>query len=56
MMMMMSSSNARGNWKLKLALDGGRADDEEDDDSNVDAIEKPGLSSTIETDDEDDDE
>ena len=53
-MMMMSSNSVRGNWKQKLALDGRRSDNEENNDSNIDAIEKIDLSSTIKTDDEDD--
>ncbi len=56
MMMMISSGSARGNWKLKLALDSRRANNKGDDNSNVDAIEKAGLSSIIKTDDEDNDE
>lgn len=54
--MMISSSSVRANQKLKLALDDRRLDKKEDNNSNIDAIEKAGLSSTIETDNEDDDE
>ncbi len=55
-MMMISSSGVRGNWKLKLALDSRQPDNKEDNDSNVDAIERASLSSTIETDNKDNDE
>lgn len=38
-MIMMSSSSIQGNQKLKLALDGERLDNKEEDDFKVDAIE-----------------
>lgn len=54
--MMISSSSAQGNWKLKLALDDKQIDNKEDNNSNVDAIEIADLLGTIETDNEDDNE
>lgn len=54
--MMMSGSSIQSNWILKLALNGGWLDDKEDNNSNVNVIEKADLSSTIETDNEDDDQ
>ncbi len=52
----MSGSSIQSNWILKLALNGGWLDDKEDNNSNVNVIEKADLSSTIETDNEDDDQ
>lgn len=45
----------QGNWKLKLALDGGWLDDNKDDNSTIDAIEEAGPFSTIEIDKDNDD-
>ncbi len=47
---------ARGNWKLKLAINGEQSDDNRDDDSTIGALEGAGLSSTVETDEDDNDD
>lgn len=52
---MISSNSAWGNWNLKLALDGRRPDNKEDNNFNVNIIEKADLSNTIKIDNEDDD-
>lgn len=52
--MMMSRSNIQGNQILKLALNSRQLDNKEDDNFNIDVIEKTGLSNTIESDNEDD--
>lgn len=54
--MMMSRSSIQGNQTLKLAFDDRWLDNKEDDNFNVDIIEKAGLSNTIKTDNENDDQ
>ncbi len=45
----------RGNWKLKLAINGGWSNDDRDNNFTIDTLEGAGLSSTIKTDEDDDD-
>lgn len=47
---------AQGNQKWKLVIKGGQSDDNKDDDFTINALERTDLSSTVETDKNNDDD